>query len=147
MNAYFQRDRADRIRALRDEAERRPEGLGRHLLAVAFWEEGNLDEAFRLAEPLLQETPQNFDLLLICLTFHLKYDNEQQIDAYARRLAVARSPGKLLRTGTVVLNIILFPFRLLGLRPRSHDYADVLDSWSQWAREYVKENSSVQNGA
>jgi hypothetical protein len=146
LDAYRVRDNHDRIRALKAEADRDPHGHGKFFLAIALWEEDDLNGAYELAKPLLEESPEVFDLLAICLAFHLRSGDEREADTYARRLAVAGNPGRSLRFFTSLMNVLTLPLRLAGFGRFSHAYADVLDAWAQWAHDYVVSHPPVETG-
>ena len=140
IGAYRQRDGNDRIRRMKLEVERHPDGHAKYYLAIILWEENDLVEAQQLATPLLEESPEDFYLLAICLSYYLQTGDAPRIDELARRLAVAKNPARFDRVIYPVLNVLLSPLWLFGYRRRTTKYADGLDAWADWAREYVRVN-------
>lgn len=128
--------------ALKQEAERNPDGLARWAHATESWFHGEIAEARRSAEIDLQTRPDDFDLIRICLDYHIRARDSAQIYAYAKRLLAAKNPAATLRRISAVVSIILCPLWLLGYRDRGRKYADNCDMWVAWSRDYVAKHSA-----
>lgn len=133
------RDRASRIRALAHEAAGNPAGLAGWTLASDLWMGGDVAAAFRLAEKALKETPNDFRLILICLTYYIRARDSHQIYAFAERLIAADNPAPQLRLIYAVESLFLWPLWLLGSRRGRNirRHADNLDRWVLWAKDYL----------
>jgi hypothetical protein len=131
-------------RALKQEAERNPDGLARWAHATEAWMHGEIAEARRSAELALQTRPEDFELIRICLDYHIRARDSAQIYAYAKRLLAAKNPAATLRRISAVVSIILWPLWLLGYKGGrgGNKYADNCDRWIAWSRDYVAKHSA-----
>jgi hypothetical protein len=133
------RNPAERRRALAHEAERDPAGLAGWALAIDLWRRGDISAAYRLAQEVLRARPTDFQMLLICLDYHIRARDSTHVYAFAERLIAARNPAHQMRIVHAVLSLFLWPLWLLGLRSR-HNFknrVDNLDRWVSWAKNYV----------
>lgn len=135
----FGRDRPLRRRHLAQEAARIPTGLGALSLAEDLWATGDIAAAYRLAEKAVQARPDNFEMLLICLSYHVRARDSKQIYVFAERLIAAKNPARQLRLIYAVESLFLWPLWLLGSRfgRNIKRYADNLDRWVAWANNYL----------
>lgn len=125
-------------RALKQEAERTADDLARWAHATESWVHGEIAEAHRSAEVGLQTSPDDFDLIRICLDYHIRARDSVQIYEYAKRLLAAKNPAATLRRLYAVVSLVLWPLWLLGYRKgRSATLADNCDNWVAWSRNYV----------
>lgn len=139
MRSFTRRDSAERIRAMREHAAADPQGtLAPWMAAIALWEEGELEEANRLAEVILEQEPDDFRMLVICLDRSIRRNDPEHILTFAQRVASTESPSRRIRRVNAVLSVLLWPLRLLGRGGSSGREAEALDAWAEWAREYVK---------
>ncbi|MFZ1870449.1 MAG: hypothetical protein WAU49_18365 [Steroidobacteraceae bacterium] len=131
-------------RALKDEAERNPEGLARWAHATESWMHGEVAAARRSAEIELQTRPDDFDLIRICLDYHIRARDSAQIYAYAKRLLAAKNPAASLRFIYAAESVILWPLWLLGYKGGRgvKEAADNCDRWVAWSRDYVAKHSA-----
>lgn len=131
-------------RALKEEAERNPDGLARWAHATESWMHGEIAAARRSAEIDLQTRPDDFDLIRICLDYHIRARDSAQIHAYAKRLLAATNPAAVLRCIYAVESMILWPLWLLGYKGGRgvKKGADNCDRWVAWARGYVAKHSA-----
>lgn len=133
------RDAAQRRRALAHEAERDPAGLANWALANDLWMRGDISAAYRLAQEELRAKPTDFQMLLICLDYHIRARDSTQVYAFAERLIAAKNPAHQIRVIHSLLSLFLWPLWLLGFR-RARNYnkrVDNLDRWVSWARNYL----------
>lgn len=93
----IRRDRAYRLRALAHEAEVDPTGLAIWAIASDLWMGGDVAAAFRFAEKALRASPNDFRLILICLTYYIRSRDSAQIYTFAERLVAAKNPAPQLR--------------------------------------------------
>jgi len=135
ISAYRTSGGAERIAALRHEAEAHPEGVAPWMFAVVLWEEEHIAEAYSLGLSNLEKNPGDFTMLVICLDFHIRNKDQPQIDAFARRLAVAKSPVGFRRIADTVVSV------LLGGRSNAQERTDAFHEWQRWAREHVKNHA------
>lgn len=128
-------------RALKEEAERNPDGLARWAHATESWMHGEIAAARRSAEIDLQTRPDDFDLIRICLDYHIRARDSAQIYIYAKRLLAARNPAALLRRIYAAESMILWPLWLLGYKGGRgvKKGADNCDRWVAWARDLCGE--------
>jgi len=120
-------------RALKNEAERTADSLARWAHASESWMHGEIAEARRSAEVALQTSPDDFDLIRICLDYHIRARDSVQMYAYA-----AKNPAPTLRRLYAVMSLVLWPLWLLGSkRGRGAKLADNCDKWVAWSRNYV----------
>src|SRR5690348_15536997 len=125
-------------RALKNEAERTSDSLARWAHASESWRHGEIAEAHRSAVVGLQTDPDDFDLIRICLDYHIRARDSAQIYAYAKRLLAAQNPAAKLRRLYAVTSWVLWPLWLLGRkRGPGTKMADNCDNWVTWARHYV----------
>lgn len=103
-------------RALKEEAERNPDGLARWAHATESWMHGEIAAARRSAEIDLQTRPDDFDLIRICLDYHIRARDSAQIYAYANRLLAAKNPAAVLRRIYAAESIVLWPLWLMGYK-------------------------------
>lgn len=131
-------------RALKEEAERNPEGLARWAHATESWMHGEIAAARRSAELELQTRPDDFDLIRICLDYHIRARDSAQIYAYAKRLLTAENPAAALRLIYAAESIVLWPLWLLGYKGGRgiKKGADNCDRWVAWSRDYVSKHSA-----
>jgi len=131
-------------RALKDEAERNPDGLARWAHATESWMHGEIAAARRSAEIELQARPDDFDLIRICLDYHIRARDSAQIYAYAKRLLAAKNPAALLRLIYAAESTILWPLWLLGYKGGRglKKGADNCDKWVAWSQDYVAKHSA-----
>lgn len=131
-------------RALKEEAERNPDGLALWAHATESWMHGEIAAARRSAEIDLQTRPDDFDLIRICLDYHIRARDSEQIYAYAKRLLAAKNPASLLRRIYAAESIILWPLWLVGYKGGRgvKKGADNCDRWVAWARDYVAKHSA-----
>jgi hypothetical protein len=146
LRAVNHRDRADRMRALRELAAAHPSGTASWFLAVMLWEERELAEARGLAVAILEQCPTDYYCLVICLDYHIRAGDPEETLAYAKRLAVADKPEGFRPRELSLAKIMLWPYWLLGYGPAARRFTDAMDAWAHWAREYVKSNSSAASG-
>lgn len=132
-------------RALKHEAERNPDSLARWAHAHKSWIAGEIEAARRSAEVDLQTRPHDFDMLLICLDYHIRARDSAQIYAYAKRLLGAKNPAVSIRRTYAALSILLWPLWLLGYkRGRGLKVAaEKYDGWVDWAQDYVAKHDRV----
>lgn len=104
---------------------------------------GEIAAARRSAEIDLQTRPDDFDLIRICLDYHIRARDSAQIYIYAKRLLAARNPAALLRRIYAAESMILWPLWLLGYKGGRgvKKGADNCDRWVAWARDYVAKHS------
>lgn len=126
-------------RALRQEAERNPAGLARWAHASESWTYGEISAARQSAEMELQNTPNDFEMLRVCLDYYIRARDSEQIYAYSKRLLAAKNPAVWLRRLSAVESVLLWPISLLGYNGayRVKVGADNCDRWVAWARAYV----------
>lgn len=131
-------------RALKEEAERNPDGLARWAHATESWMHGEIAAARRSAEIDLQSRPDDFDLIRICLDYHIRARDSAQIYAYAKRLLVANNPAAMLRCIYAAESMVLWPLWLLGYKGGRgvKKGADNCDRWVAWATDYVVKHST-----
>lgn len=131
-------------RALKQEAERNPDGLARWAHATESWMHGEIAEARRSAEIDLQTRPEDFDLIRICLDYYIRARDSAQIYAYAKRLLTVKNPAATLRRIYAVMSLFLWPLWLLGYEGGrgGKKHADNHDRWVAWARDYVTKHSA-----
>lgn len=131
-------------RALKEEAERNSDSLARWAHATESWKHGEIAEARRSAEIGLQNHPDDFDLIRICLDYHIRARDSAQIYAYAKRLLAAKNPAATLRCIYAVESIILWPLWSLGYKGGRgvKKGAANYDRWVAWARDYVAKHSA-----
>lgn len=136
-------------RALKEEAERNPDGLARWAHATESWMHGEIAAARRSAEIDLQTRPDDFDLIRICLDYHIRARDSAQIYAYAKRLLAANNPAAVLRCIYAVESVILWPLWFLGYKGGRavKKGADNCDRWVAWARDYVAKHSAQLTSA
>jgi hypothetical protein len=146
IRAYGKHDGSDRILALRQEAAKKPHGTALYVLANVLWEEGEIAEANQLAEGFLKENPTDFNMLVICLDFQIRANDPTAILELAHRVAAARKPSRLRRMGSIIAAPRTWSARLLGRGRRSRTWAEALDEWADWARDYVNCHSSALVG-
>ncbi len=141
MRSFGLRDRPARVLAMRQHAQQDPKGIfSPWLAAIAFWEEGEAEEANRLAEAILEEQPSDFRMLVICLDWSNRIGDAERTLALARRVVQAKNPSRRLRRLYFLASVLLWPLRLLGFR-RDRTLmleADSFDSWVHWAKKYVE---------
>lgn len=145
IRAYGIRNGADRIQAFRDEAAKEPGGLGQWTLAIVLWEEGEIAEANQLAEEFLEESPDDFHMLIICLDFHVRADNPAGILEYATRVIDVRQPSRFRIALSVLVRPRIWRDRLFGRGQINKTPEEILDDWIYWARAYVYANSPPLN--
>jgi len=147
IRAFTIKDSGDRIRALREQAARQPRGTATYVLAVALWEEGQIEEAHELAMSFLQENPTDFRMLVICLDRHLRAKDDAAALEFARRVAAA-TRIRIFRPVAMAIVILLFPDKWVSrefrrrLSAKSH--VDPLDEWARYARDYVELHSRTR---
>lgn len=139
IRSFNRHDSAERVRSMRQIAADDPEGiLAPWLAAIAFWEEGEIEEARRLAEVILEKEPTDFRMLVICLDWSIRIGDPRRTLAYAERVASVERPTRRMRKINAVLSVLFWPIRLLGYGGGMRHEVKVLDAWSEYAREYVK---------
>jgi hypothetical protein len=141
VRAFRHRDSGGRIRALRREAARDPQGSAAWILAIELWEKGELAEAHGLAEAILEREPADFYCLAICLDYQIRAGDSERILEYARRLTAADAPVGFRRRPGAIANGALTPLRILGNGRSVRETADVLNRWARWAQDYVESHS------
>ena len=133
----FGRDASLRRRQLAQEAERNPTGLGASSLAHDLWREENVAGAYRLAEKVLRANPTDFEMLLICLGYHVRARDSAQIYSFAKRLVAAKSTGHQMLRIYKALSVFLWPLELLGFVRRLRRRVNYSDRWVLWANNYL----------
>jgi hypothetical protein len=142
MRSFNLRDSAERIRAMRQHADQDPGGfIAPWMAAIAFWEEGEIEEAHRWAEAILVEQPFDFRMLVICLDWSIRAGDAGRTLAFAQRVVQAENPSRRLRRTSAVTSVLLWPLRLLGRGGSLRQEAETLDKWAQWAKEYVESSA------
>ncbi len=126
-----------RRRLLAKEAERAPTGLAAWSLAHDLWREGDVAEAYRLAEKVLQAKPTDFEMLLICLDYHVRARDSTQIYTFAKRLIATKSTAYQMLGLYKALSVFLWPLELLGFGRKLRRRADHSDRWVLWAKKYL----------
>jgi hypothetical protein len=138
IRSFNRNDSAERVRAMREHAHEEPNGiLAPWMAAIAFWEEGEIEEARRLAEYQLVDSPKDFRMLVICLDASIRAEDSERTLSYARRVIEAENPAKGIRRVNKVLRILLWPLLLLGYGRGLDHEPDAFEAWEQWARAYV----------
>lgn len=132
-------------RALKHEAERNPGSFARWAHAHKSWMAGEIGPARRSAEVDLQTRPHDFDMLLICLDYHIRARDSAEIYAYAKRLLDAKNPAASIRRTYAALSILLWPLWLLGYKGGRglKVAAEKYDRWVEWAQDYVAKHDRV----
>ena len=145
MRSFGRRDSAERVREMRGHAEANPRGnLAPWMAAVVLWEEGEIEEAHRLAETILEERPSSFRMLVICLDWSIRFGDTERTLALAQRVVQAENPSALLRRAGALLSILDWPLRLIGRGGGGSGLrreAEVLDKWVHWARAYIESSA------
>ena len=127
---------------MRMHAKEDPRGIiAPWMAAIAFWEEGEVEEAHRLAEAILEEQPLDYRMLLICLDWSIRIGDAEHTLAFAQRVINAENPSRQLRRVHFLASVVLWPLRLLGRGGGLKHEADMLDKWEQAAREYVESSA------
>lgn len=141
----FNRRGADRVAAMRREADTSAASMAPWVAAIALWEEGEIDDAHRLAEAYLANEPDDFRMLVICLDWNIRKQDAEQTLSYARRVAAAEQPLQRIRWVHSVLRVVFLPFRWLGLAGIDGVVQDrsTMILWAQWAREHVREHEDA----
>ncbi len=139
----LRRDRAEKLRSLRIDAEKHPNGIAPFIAATAFWEEGEFVSAYGFAEANLRREPNDFRMLVICLDYHIRARDSVQIKAYAERVLAARRPARLSRISATIQGVLLLPLRALGIGRDPRVTTDAFDAWIAWAKNYL-ENHPTQ---
>jgi len=139
--AFHHRNSAGRIRALRREAARDPQGVASWILAIELWEQGEIVEARDLAEAILQQEPADFYCLAICLDYQVRAEDSARILEYAQRLIFADAPVGFRRRPGTIANGALMPLRILGKGLTVRQTTDALNGWARWAQDYVENRS------
>jgi hypothetical protein len=143
LRSFLHRDSAERVRAMRQLGASNSDGtIAPWMAAIALWEEGEIAEAQRMAESLLQDEPVDFRMLVICLDWSIRSRDPDRILAFAQRLAAAENPSRSLRRTHAVMSVVLWPLWLLGYGRGLRHEADALDAWDEWARAYVRDHSA-----
>jgi hypothetical protein len=142
IRAYGKRESRERIQALREEAAVHPKRTASYVLAVVLWEEGEIEEANRLAAAFLMEKPTDFNMLVICLDYQISANNPSGILEYAHRVAAARQPSSLRRAASILVRPRTWSARLFGQGEPTQNSTEALDEWAQWAQTYVDQNTS-----
>ena len=115
VRSFARRSGSDRVGAMRQHAEADPKGMiAPWMAAIAFWEEGEIEEANRLAEAFLEREPCDFRMLVICLDRSIRTGDAERTLAFARRVVQAANPSWRLRRVYLVLSVLLWPLWLLG---------------------------------
>lgn len=147
MRSFGRRDSSERLRAMRQHVESDPVGeIAPWVAAIAFWEEGEIEEARRLAESVLEKEPSDFRMLVICLDWSIRIGNPELTLELAKRLVNAKSPSRGLRRFDAVMSVVLWPLRLLGRRDGLKEDADVMDKWAEWAKAHVAAAAESNRG-
>jgi hypothetical protein len=146
VRALRHRDSSGRIRTLRAEAARDPQGSAAWILAIELWENGEIVEARGLAEAILRREPADFFCLAICLDYHIRAEDSLRTLEYAQRLTLADAPAGFRRRSVANANSTLVPRKLLGNGRSVRETADVLNAWARWAQDHVKSHSPAANG-
>jgi hypothetical protein len=146
IRAYGKRESGQRIQALRQEAAAQPQGTASYVLAVVLWEEGEIDEANHLAEAFLEESPADFNMLVICLDYQIRANNPSAISEYAHRVAAVRKPSTFRQVASVLARPRTWPARLFGRGQSTPNITEALDEWAQWAQDYVDQKSPATVG-
>jgi hypothetical protein len=145
MRSFVQRGSAERVRAMRKHVEADPRGnLAPWMAAIALWEEGEIEEAHRLAEAILEEQPSSFRMLVICLDWSIRSGDSERTLALAQRVVQAENSSTLLRWSGALLSVLDWPLRLLGRGSpgrRLRREADVLDKWVHWAKHCIESSA------
>jgi len=138
------RDRDNRIRAVRELAANEPRGIASYLLTVVLWEEGEIEEAHQLAMGFLEENSSDFDMLVICLDYHIRANDGAATLEFARRVATAERI-RIYRPVASTLAALVVPVkwitRVFKRVPAPTAKTDPMDAWAQYAREYVELHS------
>jgi hypothetical protein len=137
----LRRDSTERVQAMRKLAVADPDGIAPWMAATVLWEEGQIAEAHRMAEPLLQSEPADFRLLVICLDWSIRSRDPDRILSFAKRIVEAKNPSRSLRRIFAVVSVVLWPLWLLGYGRGLIREADALDAWDEWARAYVRDHA------
>lgn len=139
LRGFGLRDSSERIRSMRELADSDPGSeLAPWVAAIAFWEEGQTEEAKRLADVCLEESPADFRMLVICLDWSIRVGNPELTLSFAKRVVDAKSPSRQLRRVHAVMSVVLWPLRpFLGSRDGLKVDADNLDKWAEWAKAHV----------
>lgn len=145
---FLRRDSAERVQAMREHAASESDGtIAPWMAAIALWEEGQIAEAHRMAESLLESEPADFRMLVICLDWSIRSRDPDRILAFAKRVAEAENPSRSLRRTHTVVSVVLWPLWLLGYGRALLQEADALDAWGDWAQTYVRDHAQNPSAA
>ena len=124
---------------LKEWAVRKPASLAGWSYAQKLWLAGEVAAARQSAEVVLQTRPHDFDMLLICLDYHIGARDSVQVDAYAKRLLAAKNPAAAIRRTYAAVSIVLWPLWLMGYKGGRglKVAAEKYDRWVEWAKYYV----------
>jgi len=132
---------------LKEWAGRNPASLAGWSHAHKSWLAGDIAAARRSAEMVLQTRPHDFDMLLICLDYHIRARDSAQIYAYAKRLFDAKNPAAAIRRAQAALSILLWPLWLLGYKGGRglKVAAETYDGWVEVAKYHVGKHPNVNS--
>jgi hypothetical protein len=97
------------------------------------WTGGDVAAAYRVAEKVLRAAPTDFEMLLICLGYHIRTRDSAQIYSFAKRLVAAKSTAQTYWA----LRGFLWPLGLLGFGRRLSRRVNYSDRWVLWANNYL----------
>ncbi|HWG75435.1 MAG TPA: hypothetical protein VN660_01410 [Steroidobacteraceae bacterium] len=128
------------------EAELAPTSLPAWSLAYDLWREGDVAGAHRVAEKVLQASPTDFEMLLICLGYYVRSRDSEKTYSFAERLVAAKSTAHTLLALYDSLWIFLWPLELSGFGRRLRKRATFCDRWVLWAKNYVSSHPQLSVG-